>query len=70
MEYSPIVYARGLHFLLELEYQLGEDVLAAALKEYFQSNIWLNVGPDDFKNVAESKCECDLSEFWQEWVLP
>jgi aminopeptidase N len=69
-EYSPIVYARGMYFLLELEYQLGADVLSAALKEYFQANIWSIVGPDDFRIVAESKCDCDLSELWQEWILP
>jgi hypothetical protein len=69
-EYSPIVYARGLYFMMELEYKLGADVLAAALKEYFQANLWAVVGPDDFKNVAESKCECDLTEIWEDWVLP
>lgn len=70
IEYSPIVYARGMFFLLELEYRLGEEVFAAAMKDYFQSNIWKIVSPDTFKSAVEAECDCDLSELWQKWVLP
>lgn len=69
-EYSPIVYARGMFFLLRLELQLGVDVFATTLKDYFQANIWKIVDSDDFQNAVEGSCECDLAELWEEWVLP
>ena len=69
-KYAPIVYSRGLHFFIALEGQLGKDMLTDITKDYFQSHLWQIAGPDDFKNTAEAKCECDLSELWQAWVLP
>jgi hypothetical protein len=69
-EYSPIVYARGMMFLLALKDYMGEDVFAATLKDYFQSYIWMEIGPDDFRHTAETNCGCDLSDLWEKWVYP
>ncbi|MEJ2487269.1 MAG: M1 family metallopeptidase [Anaerolineales bacterium] len=68
--YFPIIYSRGMSFLLKLEDQLGEELFATVLKDYFQTYLWHIAGPDDFRNIAETKCECDLSDLWREWVLP
>ena len=68
--YFPIIYSRGMSFLLNLEDQLGEELFATVLKDYFQTYLWRIAGPDDFRNIAETKCECDLSDLWREWVLP
>jgi len=67
-EYSAIVYGRGPIFLQTLADTMGQDVFNQFLKEYSQKYLWQVSNTDDFKNLAESTCQCDLDPLFSEWV--
>lgn len=69
-EYSAIIYGRGAIFMVELEKFMGEEAFAELMMDYVQSNAWEVGTAEEFRALAEEHCECDLAEFWAEWVAP
>jgi aminopeptidase N len=69
-EYSGIVYGRGPLFFQALEEEFGRDMVIAAIRRYFQRNQWENAGGEDIRNSLEAECNCDLSQFFEEWIYP
>ncbi len=67
-EYGPIVYGRGPHFIVALEEMMWRDTFDEFLRDYAESNRWDVVTGDEFKQLAESHCQCDLTPLFEEWV--
>ena len=66
--YSAIVYGRGPLFFLELEKELGLDVLMSGIQNYYRDNLWEEGQPEDLREALEASCACDLSEYFEAWV--
>jgi hypothetical protein len=69
-EYSGIVYGRGPLFIEALAETMGQVAFAEFLRDYYQTYQWDNAVGDDFKQLAEHHCACDLTPLFETWVLP
>jgi hypothetical protein len=69
-EYSAIVYGRGPMFFLALRQEIGQATFDSVLKEYTNTFSWKIATTEDFKNMAEKHCKCNLTSLFQEWVQP
>jgi aminopeptidase N len=67
-EYGIIVYNRGPIFFLELEKTYGLDMVMSALQSYYQDHLWGVGQPEDMLATLESACQCELDEFFNDWV--
>lgn len=67
-EYSAIVYGRGPLFMAHLAETMGQETFNAFLRDYYQTHQWGIVTGDDFKQLAEQHCHCDLTEIFETWV--
>jgi predicted small lipoprotein YifL len=66
--YGAIVYGRGPLFMDTLAEKMGQEVFDVFLKDYFETNKWGIGTAAEFKEIAESHCNCDLSDLFEEWV--
>ena len=67
-EYGAIIYGRGPIFIAELEQEMGADIFAAFLRDYYQDHKWGIATPIAFQSAAEAHCQCDLSPIFETWV--
>jgi aminopeptidase N len=67
-EYGAIVYGRGPLFIEALAQEMGEDVFNAFIRDYYESNRWDVGTAAEFRELAESHCNCDLTALFEEWV--
>ena len=67
-EYGAIVYGRGPLFIVALDETMGRDTFDEFLRDYVASNRWGIGTGDEFKQLAESHCQCDLTALFEEWV--
>ena len=67
-EYGAIIYGRGPLFFLELEKELGQEVIMAAIQNYYQVHLWGIGQPEDLLSALEEACACELDEIYNEWV--
>jgi aminopeptidase N len=68
--YVAIVYGRGPFFLLALRQQIGQATFDNFLHDYVQAFAWKIATADNFKQLAEEHCNCDLTPLFDEWVYP
>ena len=68
LAYGAIVYGRGPLFFLELEGQLGLDIVMAAIQNYYQGHLWGIGQPEDILTALEAACACELDAVFNEWV--
>jgi len=66
--YSPIIYGRGPYFLLELEKTLGSEKNAQFWKEYVARYQWQISTTEEFRQLAEEICGCQLGDLFIDWV--
>jgi hypothetical protein len=66
--YGAIVYGRGPLFFVALEQAMGSGPFEAFLREYTAAFSWGLATPEDFKALAETRCGCDLTPLFEEWV--
>jgi aminopeptidase N len=69
-EYSAIVYGRGPIFVKALQAEMGEQVFAAFLRDYVETYSWKLATTEDFRQLAEAHCSCDLTDLFEAWVYP
>jgi aminopeptidase N len=69
-EYSGIVYGRGPLFVELLAQEMGQETFDAFIHDYYQTYKWRIATGDDFKQLAERHCACDLTALFQSWVYP
>jgi len=67
--YGANAYARPELALRTLERHLGEATFARAMREYHQRWRYRHPTGQDFFDVIEEVCACDLSLFWEQMVL-
>ena len=68
-EYGAIVYGRGPIFVDELAKQMGTETFTTFMQDYNQSYRWQIATTQDFKELAEFHCDCDLSDLFNTWVF-
>jgi aminopeptidase N len=67
-EYGAIVYGRGPIFMDTLAKQMGQETFDQFLRDYYQSHKWDIGTAEDFQELAEQHCQCDLSSLFEDWV--
>jgi hypothetical protein len=68
LEYSAIVYGRGPIFVSTLADSMGDENFGAFLVDYIDTYRWRVVDAEDYRELAEVTCSCDLSGLFEEWV--
>ena len=68
--YGAIVYGRGPLFVELLAETMGQEKFDAFLRDYYQTFKWDIATGDDFKQLAEQHCACDLTSLFEAWVYP
>jgi len=67
-EYGPIVYGRGPLFIAALSDTMGVEVFDQFLRDYYQTHKWGIGTSEEFKQLAETHCRCDLTDLFKAWV--
>jgi hypothetical protein len=67
-EYGAIVYGRGPIFMDTLAGHMGQETFDQFLRDYYQSHKWGIGTAEDFEELAEAHCQCDLSALFEAWV--
>ena len=67
-EYSPIVYGRGPLFFAALEEEIGQETFDRLLRAYADEYRWGIADTEDFRELAEETCGCDLTDLFEAWV--
>ncbi len=67
-DYGAIVYGRGPLFLAALSREMGGAAFTRFLKDYFTTYSWKVATSQDFQDLAENTCSCDLDPLFAEWV--
>ncbi len=69
--YAILVYYKGALFFSNLRDQIGDQAFFDALHSYYQNSMYKLVPPDALLSSFERSCDCDLSDFYQQWgVIP
>jgi Peptidase family M1 domain len=66
--YGAIIYTKGPLFIVELERQLGQEVVYKALAEYFRRFKYKVARTEDIKAVFEEVSGKDLTPVFDKWV--
>jgi hypothetical protein len=66
-EYSPVIYSKGAIFFVELRKKIGDKAFFQALQTYTSQNLYRIASPGSLLDEFEKACQCDLSEFYQQW---
>lgn len=69
-EYESIVYGRGPIFLLALRDRMGQTSFDRFVTVYTHVYEWVIATTDEFKQLAEDTCACDLTSLFDTWVYP
>lgn len=67
-EYSAIVYSRAPLFIEALAETTGQDTFGRFLRDYYRTYRWGIATADDFKQLAEHHCACNLTPLFGDWV--
>jgi hypothetical protein len=67
--YGTIVYGKGALFIVELEQQLGQDIVNQSLKEYVRRNRYRVATTADFQKAFEDVSGQDLDGLFAQWVI-
>ncbi|MBI9043688.1 MAG: M1 family metallopeptidase [Anaerolineaceae bacterium] len=67
-QYAPIVYGRGPLFIMDLEHEVGEEIMKEFMKTYSTENRWEIATGEVFINTFEEICNCDTSELLDKWL--
>lgn len=68
LEYGAIVYGRGPLFVEALMLELDEETFNRFLRDYQQRYQWGLANREDFEELAEEHCGCDLAPLFAAWV--
>jgi aminopeptidase N len=67
--YFPIIYAKAGLFFHALRAEIGEAAFERFLKDYYAANRFRDVSGAQLLEAAQAACECDLTQFYTDWVL-
>jgi aminopeptidase N len=66
--YGATIYALGPKFLQAVEGRLGRETLDGALHDYVSDLRWALSSTADIRGHFESRCGCDLTTLFAQWV--
>lgn len=66
--YSVAAYYKGMLFLTQLDYLMGNEALLKTLKRYYQEYAFKNPTPNDFVRIAEKVSGMQLQWFLNEFM--
>ena len=66
--YSVTAYYKGLLFLTQLDYLMGNEALQKTLKRYYNEYAFKNPTPNDFIRIAEKVSGMQLQWFLNEFM--
>lgn len=69
-EYGAIVYGRGPLFVEALAQTMGQTQFEAFMRAYVAENRYGIATTESFQQQAEAACGCNLTDLFNEWVLP
>lgn len=69
-EVRAIVYGRGPLFIQTLAQEIGEQTFASFLREFLHTHQWELTSGEEFKQMAEEYCTCNLTPIFEQWVYP
>lgn len=69
-EYGAIVYGRGPLFFAALRERMGGEKFDAFIRDYTEKLSWGIATPESLQSFAETNCNCELDDLFQEWVYP
>ena len=69
-EVRAIIYGRGPLFIQTLSQEMGEQTFDSFLQDFLQIYQWELTSGEQFKQMAEGHCVCDLTSLFEEWVYP
>lgn len=61
-------YQKGSWILHMLRMKLGDEVFWKAVRNYYAAFEYSNADSKDLEKVFESTCECDLTQFFDQWL--
>jgi hypothetical protein len=67
-DYAIFVYFKGALFFDALRRELGDRRFEELLKVYFQQFEYDFASANDFQEISEDICECDLQDLYDVWV--
>ncbi len=67
--YFAITYAKAGLFFHALRGTIGEAAFNRFLQDYYAANRFRDISGADLLAAAEAACECDLTQFYTDWVL-
>lgn len=68
-DYRLFVYSKGALFFNQLRANLGEETFNEILKTYFNEYRYGFATSEDFQEITERVCSCDLDELFEIWVF-
>ncbi|MEX2543088.1 MAG: M1 family metallopeptidase [Trueperaceae bacterium] len=69
-EYGAVVYGLGPLVVEWLAGMMERPVFDAFLRDYAHRFAFELVETDDFQSLAEHHCECELDDFFRDWIRP
>ena len=66
-QYSPIIYGRAPIFISELEALMGSETFNKFLRDYIEIFRWQEVSTQDFLDLAEQACGCELDALVEQY---
>ncbi len=67
-EYGAIVYGRGPLFVEALSTEMGSDIFGDFILDYSLKFRYGIASSQDFQDLAEAHCDCELKGLFAEWV--
>lgn len=67
-DYSILVYLKGALFYQELRQEMGDEYFFDFLKRVYERYRYDVIEPEQFHEVAEDACGCQLDELFDLWV--
>jgi hypothetical protein len=65
---QAIGYGKGAMVFHMLRQELGDDVFWAALRDVFRDRLFQKASWKDFQKAFESRCQCSLQRFFEQWL--
>ncbi len=69
-EVRAIIYGRAPIFIDALSQELGEQKFDSFLRDFLRTYQWEIISGEQFKQMGEDYCACDLTPLFDNWVYP
>jgi hypothetical protein len=67
--YVVLVYHKGALFFQALRNRLGDELFFSVIQNYYATYRYGTATGEGFLAVAQQTCDCDLQQFYSDWIL-